>query len=306
MKTKTAYEIIEQTFKENGFGRKIKNLDYPFLRRLSKAPMVLSDELRILNVLANSVYSPGESLQPIDKLMEWHQLSPGSWLVCEIDGEIVGNIHVEPLTRKKGDALRDGLSHEGEIGYADIPHEKLLREGDYIHIGSIVSKYVNVQPPNLKVATCLLAGLADRVMQLWQIQPDRAHHIIAVDYKCEVDNKYHARKLFKMFGFEHKEDWVTSEGDPVYILDLNSNPNPSLRALESAVLARMEVYRLERRRQRSKIIRYTGGAVILITLTLTYSRDLIPVGVVSLLTGLGEYINLSAGANRLFNRFFKQ
>ncbi len=71
MPNKSIYSTIDKIFKENSFARRIRKLGYPFLSKLSNDNLVLGDQLRKINILAHDAYSPGDSLMPIDQLVEW-------------------------------------------------------------------------------------------------------------------------------------------------------------------------------------------------------------------------------------------
>ena len=270
MKETNPLAIIDKVVTENNLARRIGKLRYPFLHTLSRlGSSRWEDEIRQINILAHEIFAPGESLGPIDDLVKWQKASPKSWLVCRMNNEIVGYVHVEPLSSIRGDAIREGVSHEGEIQSRDILRPKELRNSDYIHIGSIVGKSSLDQKVQPKVAIQLLAGIVNRILDLTPPGKDGAYHILAVDYP-DAKGKHHARRLFACYGFEHQAKWRTAEDPPndVYILDLNKSPNPASRKLLDAVIVRRGKHRLESSKRRKKILRVLAVTLAVIAVVI--------------------------------------
>lgn len=260
-----ALEVIDKEFRENTLVSKFESLPHPFLRTLAKNNAKWKNEIEQINCLAHMAFASGSSLGNSSELIKWQQASPESWLVCEMNGEICGYIHVEPLSAAKGDEIRYGASHEGEIEPEDILKRNNLTKDDYMHIGSIVSKPGLDYASRQEVATRLLAGIVERALELSSRGRSRVFRVIAVDYP-DAEGKHHARRLFQRYGFEHQHNWITSENPPhdVYILDLRKTYSPALYKLLKAMLAHKAKYQLKRVKHHRMLLR-TGSIALILT-----------------------------------------
>lgn len=247
-------QVIFHNKKSQGFADKIRRLGYPFLQKLPKdsAPNYFQELIQV-NDLCNIVYFPGDSQVPPDQLLEWQKASPDSWLVSKRNDEIVGYVHVEPLSATKGNAIRDGRSHEGLVTTKDILHSEQLGPDDYIHIGSIVNLTAIKTPLKKNITLQLLAGIADRINTLRSSSKGRVHYVLAVDYP-DINGKHNVTNILLDLGFENQEGWRTaSDGGyvyNVYILDLNKAPTQTRFDLTKAVVKRRNKYLFNRSKQR--------------------------------------------------------
>ncbi len=277
MKDNNILEVINRISAENMFFKQIEKLEYPFLRKLSRKPKILRNEIGYISALAHQAFSEGESLESDDIVVQWQKASPASWLVAEFEGRVCGYIHVEPIKGEIGDLIRTEKAHEG-----DITSEYILKDGtsekeDYIHIGSIVSKrQSNTEKRNI-VALKLLAGVADRVLDLMFMNNTPTQRVLAVDYP-DSDGNHHAINLFKRYGFLHEHGEQTSERPPndVYVLHLNKNETNSFYQLKEAVLAKRLQFLLTRKNiLNNKVVLVGMVAVTLIAVFLLLGKPII-------------------------------
>lgn len=305
---KDSYNVVahlNQILKNNSTARRLKNLGYPFLFKLSrKHTQAWRDEIHQLNLLAHQAFEPGESLEEPEKVVEWQTASPDSWLIYKEDGVIRGFIHAEPLEGVVGDRIRQNTSHEGLISSNDIKKPKLLSSTDYIHIGSIISNASKSK--RQRVALTLLAGIVDRILDLYSPHQGGVHRVLAVDYP-DANGEHHARQLFKRYGFNHTQGELTAEKplNPVYVLDLNDSPTPDRLELEQAVLAIRARYRYRKKRRRRTVLFLIAILFLIIAAVSGYNFGWIPaaasgsLSLISTLVGIITALRSVPELNRL-------